>query len=228
MSDRAYIAEIFGTAVLVFIGCGSVTLGGYGVAMPLGVLHIAMAFGLAVMAMAYTIGSVSGAHLNPAVTLSMLMSGRMTLGQAAGYMASQVVGGFLGISVLVGILSILATPVDFTKIGLGQTTYTAAVGAYGAGFIEFIATFIFITVILVVTRDKANSTVAGLVIGLTLTAMILVAGPLTGMSANPARSLAPAIYVKGEAFAQLWTYIVATMGAGFFAGLVERAGLLRK
>lgn len=215
MLPRSYMAEILGTAVLVFIGCGSVVLGGYGGAGAVGLLPVALAFGMAVTAMAYAVGPVSGAHLNPAVTLAMLVAGRIDSAKAFGYVLSQVLGAFIGAGLLALIVSLKGMSIATT--GMGQTVFSAQTGMQAAMLIEFITTFIFIFVIVRVTADGTN-THAGLIIGLTLMAIILVAGSHTGMSANPARSLAPAVYMGGEALSQLWVYVVATLAAGAAAG----------
>lgn len=224
---KKLIAEAFGTAVLVLVGCGAVALAGYGNATAaasgaLGILPIALAFGLSVTAMAYGIGPVSGCHINPAVTMSMITSGRMEAGEGAKYMVAQVIGAFIGAGILAVILGGKAGPV------FGQTTFDAAKTSVLAAFlVEFVATMIFTVVILGVTQAKGGGgNIAGLVIGLTLVVLHLAFVPVTGNSLNPARSLAPAVYVGGTALAQMWLYILAPLAGGAVAGLLFKTGTL--
>lgn len=214
MCVKKLSAEAFGTAALVFIGCGAVALGGFGAAAPMGLLPIALAFGLTVTAMAYTVGAVSGAHLNPAVTAAFVVAGRMAPKEALGYMLAQVGGATFA----AWLLMFLQGQFGLGANGLGQTVFKST--PFAAGLLEFITTFVFITVILRTTRQGLP--LAGLVIGLTLITIILVAGAHTGMSANPARSFGPALFVGGQAMAQLWVYVVATFAAGLAAGVMDK------
>lgn len=218
---KKLIAEAFGTAVLVLVGCGSVALAGFGNAMPLGILPIALAFGLSVTAMAYGIGPVSGCHINPAVTASMITSGRMSAREGAAYMVAQVIGAFIGAGILAVILGGKA------GAAFGQTTFDPAKFSVGAAFlVEFVATLIFTVVILGVTQAKGGGGhVAGLVIGLTLALLHLAFVPVTGNSLNPARTIAPNLYVGGQAAAQIWLYILAPLAGGAVAGLLFRTGI---
>lgn len=219
---KKLIAEAFGTAVLVLVGCGSVALAGYGNVMPLGIVPIALAFGLAVTAMAYGIGPVSGCHINPAVTMAMITSGRMSGGEGIKYMGAQVIGAFVG----AGILAVMLGGKAGTAFG--QTTFDAAKTGVGIAFlVEFIATLIFTVVILGATQAKGGAgAVAGLIIGLTLAVLHLAFVPLTGNSLNPARTLAPNLYVGGQAAAQIWLYILAPLAGGAVAGLLFKTGIL--
>ena len=219
---KKLIAEAFGTAVLVLVGCGSVALAGYGNAMPMGILPIALAFGLSVTAMAYGIGPVSGCHINPAVTAAMVTSGRMAPGEGVMYMIAQVIGAFIGAGLLAVILGGKA------GAAFGQTTFDPAKFSVGAAFlVEFIATMIFTVVILGVTQAKGGGgNVAGLVIGLTLALLHLTFVPVTGNSLNPARTLAPNLYVGGQAAAQIWLYIAAPLLGGAVSGFLFRSGTL--
>lgn len=235
---KKLIAEAFGTAVLVFAGCGAVVavnLLGSGLTPPVGmaasvhtqgVVAIALAFGLAVTAMAYCIGPVSGCHINPAVTVALWAAGRFESKDVPGYIIAQVVGGFVGAGLLALVLA--GAPGGY-KIGggvFGQNTF----GAWSAGsalLVEFIATLIFTAVILGVTQAKAGTgMVAGLVIGLTLTLLHLVLIPITGTSLNPARSLAPNVYAGGQALAQVWVFIIAPLAGGLAAGYLFRSKVL--
>lgn len=218
---KKYVAEFIGTAVLVIFGCGSavaantlLTSMGLIPALAFSTLLIAFAFGLSVMAMAYCIGNISGCHINPAVSVGMFVSGRMSGKDFVGYVVAQFLGGIAGAAILMGICG--------TDNGLGQNGYleSSALGTsmIGAILVEVIATFVFVFVILGVTSKKENSTVSGLVIGLTLTLVHIFAIPFTGTSVNPARSLGPALFVGGEALSQVWVFIVAPfLGAALAA-----------
>ncbi len=195
-------AEAIGTMVLVLMGCGAAVFNG-GAGSVAAVLTIAFAFGLSVVAMAYTIGGVSGCHINPAITLGVWMSGRMKGSEAIGYMAAQVVGAFVGSAIIFAIAS---------NMGL---TATGANG-YATGqmlpalIAEIVFTFIFVLVVLGTTAEENSAPkFAGLIIGLTLVLVHIVAIPITGTSVNPARSIAPAVFAGGEALSQLWLFIVA-------------------
>ncbi|MCA0401490.1 MAG: aquaporin [Proteobacteria bacterium] len=217
---KKLIAEAFGTAVLVLVGCGAIALAGYGNAMPLGIVAIALSFGLTVTAMAYGIGPVSGCHINPAVTVAVCASGRMGWDEGIKYMLAQVVGAFIGAGILALILGGKAGPV------FGQTTFDPAKFSVGTAFlVECVSTMIFTVVILGVTQAKGGGNVAGLVIGLTLAVLHLAFVPVTGNSLNPARSLAPAVYVGGQAMAQVWLYILAPLVGGLIAGVLFRTGI---
>ncbi|MGL5115320.1 MAG: MIP/aquaporin family protein [Beijerinckiaceae bacterium] len=235
---KKLIAEAFGTAVLVFVGCGAVVavnlLGsGLNPAISMGasvhtqgIVAIALAFGLSVTAMAYCIGPVSGCHINPAVTVALWAAGRFETKDVPGYIAAQCLGAFIGAGLLALILS--GAPGGYTISGgvFGQTTF-GKWSVLSAFLTEFLATMIFTAVILGVTQSKANSgLVAGLVIGLTLALLHLAFVPITGNSLNPARTLAPNIYVGGEALAQIWLYIVAPLAGAFAAGTLFKAKIL--
>ncbi|MGL4240071.1 MAG: MIP/aquaporin family protein [Beijerinckiaceae bacterium] len=235
---KRYIAELFGTAVLVFCGCGAVVavnLLGTGLTPPVplgasvhtqGVLAIAMAFGLSVVAMAYAIGPVSGCHINPAVTLARWSAGRFDTKDLPGYIIAQCIGGFVGAGLLALILS--GAPGGYKISGgvFGQNTF-GGWSVMSAFLIEFIATLIFTAVILGVTQANAGTAmIAGLVIGLTLVLVHIVLIPITGTSVNPARSLAPNVYAGGQALSQLWLYIVAPSLGGLAAGFLFRSGAL--
>lgn len=220
---KKMIAEAFGTAVLVFIGCGSVAIAGYGGAMPVGILPIALCFGLAVTAMAYGIGPVSGCHINPAVTAAVWAAGRMNGGDAVKYVVAQIIGGFIGAGFLAAVLSGKTGGYAIATSGLGQNVFTNY-SVFSAFLIEVIGTVIFTAVILGATQAKGGAgNAAGLVIGLTLAVLHLVIVPVTGTSLNPARSIAPNVYVGGQALAQLWLFIVAPTLGGLIAGFLFKA-----
>jgi aquaporin Z len=223
---KKYIAEAFGTAVLVFVGCGSVALAGYGGAAPLGFLPIALAFGLSVTAMAYAIGPVSGCHINPAVTIALWTAGRFPTKDLPGYIGAQVIGAFIGCGLLALVLAGKSGGYSIAQSGIGQTTF-ANYSVLSAFLVEFIATFIFTATILGVTQAKAGAgLVAGLIIGLTLMLLHLAFIPVTGNSLNPARTLAPAVYVGGQALGQVWLYIVAPLAGGALAGFLFKSKIL--
>ena len=213
---KKYLCEFIGTLILVLLGCGSAAIAG----STLGTLGIAFAFGLAIVAIAYSVGRVSGGHVNPAVSLAMLISKKMTIKDFCGYVVAQILGAFAGS----GILLLLVKCTNLTDAGLGANGYgeLSAVGLslVGAIIIEIIATFIFILAILGVTHNEKYSSVAGLVIGLVLTLIHIVVIPLTGTSVNPARSLAPAVLTGGTALAQVWVFIVAPLAGGALAAFV--------
>ncbi len=223
---KRYLAEAIGTAVLVLVGCGSVALAGYGGSLPNGILPISLAFGLSVTAMAYAIGPVSGCHINPAVTLSLWAAGRFDSKDVPGYIIAQFIGGFIGAGLLALILTGKAGGYNIQTAGLGHTTF-GTWSVMSAFLVEFLVTFIFTAVILGVTQAKGGGgNVAGLVIGLTLALLHITFAQLSGISANPARSLAPNVYVGGQAVAQLWLYMIAPVLGGLASGFLFRAKIL--
>ncbi|AXJ13799.1 aquaporin [Streptococcus pluranimalium] len=210
---KKFTAELIGTFILVFVGTGAVVFGNG--TEGLGHLGIALAFGLSIVAAAYSIGTISGAHLNPAVSVAMFVNKRMDAKELINYIVAQVIGAIIASAAIF----VLAGGADS---GLGSNAYTE-VSTAGAFIFELITSFIFILVIVTVTSaTKGNGKIAGLVIGLTLTAMILVGLNITGLSVNPARSLAPALFVGGKALAQLWVFIVAPIVGGILAALVGK------
>jgi aquaporin Z len=228
---KKYVAEFLGTATLVLLGCGAATLGGYGGQGVAGIVAIAFAFGLAVTAMAYAIGPVSGCHINPAVTIGAWAAGRFPTALVPGYVIAQVLGGIAGILILIVILTGKGAGYSIATSGLGQNGwgpgYLGEYGLLAALVTEFVATFLFLAVILGVTSEKGGvPAVAGLVIGLTLFVIHIVFIPVTGVSVNPARSLAPALFAGGNALAQLWLFILAPLAGAFAAGLAFKTGLL--
>ena len=217
-------AEFIGTFTLVLFGCGSAVLAGFGI---IGQLGIAFAFGLAIVAMAYGVGSISGCHVNPAVSFGAWAAGRMPTGEMLGYWIAQCLGAIVGAGVLLLIAS--GSPDYALADGLGQNGYGVrdAVSNQGSpgyysllsgAIFEVVATFIFLVVILGVTQKGAPSQLAGLAIGLTLVLIHIVGIQITGVSVNPARSLGPAVWVLGDALTQLWLFIVAPMAGAGLAG----------
>ena len=213
---KKYISEFIGTCVLVFFGCGvAVVSSGNLVATSL-------AFGLAIVAMAYVIGNVSGCHVNPAVSLSMYLSKKMELKEFLWYVLAQVLGALAGTALLYLIFK--GSSIGVANLGAnGYASLSATdISLLGAIVVEVILTFVFIYTILGVTSDESKSNVAGLVIGLTLTFVHLIGIRLTGTSVNPARSLAPAIFLGGNALKQVWVFIVAPLVGSVIATYVYK------
>ncbi len=221
------VAELIGTFTLVLLGCGSAVIAG----ADIGLTGISFAFGLALIGMAYGIGAVSGCHINPAVSLGMVVAGRMEMSEAIRYILAQVVGAILAALVLMVIASGKAD-YSVAENGLGQNGWGPGyLGEYtmGAAFIfEVVATFLFMVVILGATSANAPAAMAGLAIGLALVVIHLVGINVTGVSVNPARSIGPALFAGGTALAQLWLFIVAPIIGAALAGVVFKAGLLDK
>lgn len=222
---KKYLAELIGTFSLVLFGCGAAVVSGTasGSLSGLGLLGISLAFGLAVVAMAYTIGGISGCHINPAITIAMLVAGKLNAQDAIGYIVAQLIGAVAG----AGILYLIASGQSSFKMGewaLGSNGWGEGyLGAYSttAAFItEAVLTFLFLYVIFNVTSNHGNSNMAGLAIGVTLVLIHLVAIPITGTSVNPARSFGPAIFAGGKALSQLWLFIVAPVVGGITAAIV--------
>jgi aquaporin Z len=228
MNPRSLLAEGLGTALLVFFAVGTATLTfGYkltGASDSAGVVATALAFGLVLLVLVYAIGPVSGSHVNPAVTLGFVVARRMTIAAAAGYWAAQLVGGIAGAAGLYGLFHLSSA--WHKSVGLGADGFgrSSMIGAgAGAAFIaEVVLTFLFVFVILAVTRRAGHATVAGLVIGLALTLVHIVGIPVDGTSVNPARSLGPALFVGGPALSQLWVFIVAPLVGGALSALAYR------
>jgi aquaporin Z len=227
MNPRSLLAEMLGTAILVFFAVGTATLTfGFkitGSSTSAGVVATALAFGLVLLGLVYAIGPISGCHVNPAVTIGFLVSRRISLFDAVGYVAAQVAGALGGAGALYAVVRQVPGYSTATT-GLGTDGYGAKslvhLSGDGAFVAEIILTFLFVFVILAVTRRAANATVAGLVIGLTLTLVHIIGIPLTGTSVNPARSLGPAVIVAGQALSQLWLFIAAPLIGGICAGIV--------
>lgn len=218
---RKYVAELIGTLVLVLMGCGSAVLAGYSI----GFVGIAFAFGLALLAMVYAIGGVSGCHINPAVSLSMLAAGRISVKDTISYIIAQCIGAVIGASILYSIA--IGTPAySLAANGLGQNGYgTASPLGFSMTSVfiaELVFTFIFVLVIHGATSERVPKGFAGLPIGLSLVLIHLVGIPVDGTSVNPARSLGPAVIVGGTALNQLWLFWIAPIIGGLAAAFVWR------
>ena len=220
-----YMAEMFGTFVLVFAGLGTAVIAGGQV----GNVGVAFAFGIALMAMAYALGPVSGCHINPAVSFGMWLSKRMSIGEMVGYWIAQAVGAIVASGVVLFIVKGAAYGAG--QYGSAVTSLAGAANGYGdhsPGHYTMAAAFVaemFLTMLLVLTvlgsTDKrAPEGFAGIPIGLILTAMILCGIPVTNGSFNPARSIGPAVFVGGWALGQLWLFIVAPLAGAVLASRI--------
>jgi aquaporin Z len=220
---KKYSAEFIGTMVLVLMGCGSAVIAGKFI----GYAGIAVAFGLSVMVMVYAIGSISGCHINPAISIAMLVAKKIKKIDALFYIIAQCLGGIAG----AGILWAIARGVpgfSLTANGLGQNGFGAhspsGYSLLSCFIAEIVLTAIFLFVIFGSTHKNAPKGFAGIAIGLSLTLIHLVGIPITGTSVNPARSLGPAVFVGGDALSQLWLFIVAPIIGGIIAALVWKYG----
>ena len=223
------MAEFFGTFVLVLMGCGSAVLAGSHV----GFLGIAFAFGLSVVAMAYAIGHISGCHINPAITLSMWSTGKISAKETGGYIVAQVLGGIVGAAVLYYIASGKAD-YSLAANGLGQNGVDGGSPDHYSLVSGLITEIVLTAIFLVVVHGSTSSTnsngnLAGLAIGLSLTLIHIVGIPVTGVSVNPARSIGPALFVGGEALSNLWVFIAGPIIGGLLGGgiwkLMDKPGL---
>ena len=212
-SIKKYIAEFIGTCVLVLFACGTAVVVKCSVDNPAGYLLTALAFGLVIVAMAYSIGNVSGCHINPAVSIAMLISGKLSGKDFIGYVVAQ----FLGATAGAGLLAMFIGKEN----GLGTNVlYNNSVGL--SLLIEIILTFVFVIAILGVTSKTENSAVSGIVIGLTLTLVHILGIYFTGTSVNPARSFGPALLMGGEALGCYWVFLVAPLVGGALAAVVYK------
>ena len=212
-SVKKYVAEFIGTFVLVLFACGTAAVVGCSAVFGTGYLLTALAFGLVIVAMAYSIGNISGCHINPAVSIAMLVSGKLSVKDFVGYVISQFAGAIAGAAYLRALVG--------EESGLGANAlYKDDVMLSIA--IEIILTFVFVIAILGVTSKKENGAVAGIVIGLTLTLVHILGISFTGTSVNPARSFGPALFVGGDALSNVWVFIVAPLAGGVLAAVVYK------
>ena len=228
MAAPVYLAELIGTFVLVLGGCGSAILAGDRI----GFLGVSFAFGLSVLAMAYAVGHLSGAHLNPAVSVGVAASGRLPWARVPGYVVAQLGGAILAAWVLY-FIAVRHPGADPVSAGFAANGWGAhSPGGYdlGAAFVaEVILTFVLVFTVLATTNPQAPVQFAGLAIGLVLTLVHLVGIPVTNTSVNPARSTGPATVVGGWALAQLWLFwlapvIGALVAAATYRGIEYRSG----
>ena len=225
---KKLLAEFVGTFTLVLLGCGTAVVAGDKV----GFLGIAFAFGFALLGMAYGVGPISGCHINPAVSISVFTAGRMKAADFVGYVIAQCLGAILAAWVLSQIVSGQLAGYDIVAKGLGQNGWGAGyLGGFSqsaAMIFEFVATLLFVIVILGSTQEGAPSQIAGLAIGITLVVIHIFGIPITGVSVNPARSLGPALLVGGKAMSQLWLFLLVPSLAGLAGGLMFRLRALAK
>ena len=224
---KKYLAECIGTCTLVVLGCGTAMLVGCDAAAGGGYILTALAFGLSIVAMAYCVGNISGCHINPAVSLGVLLAGRMEKKDFLGYVIAQCIGAFVGAGLLALIFK-LGGVKDMTG-GFGSNGLAGVSGNAFAGLlVEIVLTYIFLLCILGVTSPKAkHGSFGGLVIGLTLTGVHILGIGLTGTSVNPARSLGPALIAaltgNGAPLACLWVFIVGPFLGAALAAVTYRA-----
>jgi aquaporin Z len=223
---KKYLAEFVGTFFLVLFGCGTAVVAGDKV----GILGIAFAFGFGLIAAAYGIGPISGCHINPAVSLGVFAAGRLSIKDMLGYWIGQFAGGIIAAWVLSLIVSGVAGGYNLAVNGLGQDGwgpgYQGGYSITSAILFEFVATLIFVIVILGSTQKSAPSGFAGLAIGITLVAIHIFGIHITGVSVNPARSLGPALFVGGAALSQVWLFLLVPSIGGAVGGLLFRSKLL--
>ena len=223
---KKYIAEFIGTMTLVLIGCGTAMLVGCDAASGCGYILTAFAFGLTIVGMAYAVGNISGCHINPAVSLGVLISGGMTIKDFIGYVVAQCLGALAGSGLTAAIFS-LGGVEDMTG-GFGTNGLAGVNDSVVAGLlVEILLTFIFVMVILGVTSKKANhGSFGGVVIGFTLVLVHILGIGLTGTSVNPARSFGPAVIaaISGNAapLSCLWVFIVGPLVGGALAAVVYK------
>ena len=215
---KKYLAEFIGTFWLVFAGCGSALLAAAFPQVGIGLVGVSLAFGLTVLTIAYSFGHVSGAHLNPAVTLGLWAGGRFKSNEILPYILAQILGAIIAATVLFVIVTGNGSPIGsfaangFAEHSPGRYNLIAAIVT------EFVMTFMFLLIILGATDEKAPKGFAGIAIGLALTLIHLVSIPVTNTSVNPARSISQALFVGGWAVAQLWVFIVVPIAGAILAG----------
>lgn len=223
---KRYAAELVGTFVLVFGGCGAAVFAG----AKIGFAGVALAFGLSLLAMVYSIGPISGCHINPAVTLGLLLSGKLESRVVPGYMIAQILGAILAAGTVLFIAKGVPGGYDPAVSGLAANGFGLhSPGGYNAvaAFVaEVVLTFFLVFTVLCATDVAAPVGFAGTAIGLVLTLIHLVGIPITNTSVNPARSIGPALFVGGWAMAQLWLFIVAPLIGSVVAALIY--ALLRR
>jgi aquaporin Z len=216
------LAEFIGTFWLVFGGCGSAMLAAGFPNVGIGLLGVSLAFGLTVVTIAYSLGHISGAHLNPAVTIGLWIGGRFDAKGVLPYVISQIAGGILAATVLYFIVTGNGSSIgNFAANGYGEHS-PGNYSLLAAIITEFVMTFMFLIVILGATDEKAPKGFAGLAIGLALTLIHLVSIPVTNTSVNPARSISQALFVGDWALAQLWVFIVVPIAGAIVAGIAYK------
>ena len=212
-SIKKYIAEFIGTFVLVLFACGTAAVVGCSAENGTGYLLTALAFGLVIVAMAYSIGNISGCHINPAVSIAMLASKKLSVKDFIGYVVAQFAGAIAGAAVLMALVG--------KDSGLGANALYQG-DIWLSFLVEVILTFVFVIAILGVTSKTENGAVAGIVIGLTLTLVHILGISFTGTSVNPARSFGPALLVGGDALCNVWVFLAAPLVGGVLAAIVYK------
>lgn len=210
---KKYLAEFIGTFVLVFFACGTAAVVGCSAENGTGYLLTALAFGLVIVAMAYSIGNISGCHINPAVSIAMLINGKLNIKDFIGYVIAQFLGAVAGAAALMAFVG--------KESGLGANALYKD-NIWLSLLIEVILTFVFVIAILGVTSKENSGAVAGIVIGLSLTLVHILGISFTGTSVNPARSFGPALFVGGNSLANVWVFIVAPLIGGALAAVVYK------
>jgi len=226
---RKLVAELLGTALLVFFAVGTATLafgfGMHGGSIASGVVMTSLSFGLVLAGLAYALGPISGCHVNPAVTMGFWMANRMTFKEASGYWVAQVLGGIAG---AIALWTVLGETDGYSRaaIGLGADGWgvhsMTGLSVGGAFLAEVVLTFVFVLIVLMATRHATTAGFAGLAIGAGLVVVHLIGIPLTGTSVNPARSIGPAVVLGGDALRQVWLFIIAPLLGGALAAACSR------
>jgi aquaporin Z len=231
---KKIFAEFIGTLCLVLFGCGAAVVSGASSSGPsgLGLLGISLAFGLAVVAMAYAIGPISGCHINPAISIAMLVAGKLSIQDAIGYIIAQFAGAIAGAAIL---FLIVSNKTGFTGLGdwaLGSNgwgqDYLGNYSTKAAFITEVVMTCLFLLVIFTTTSKLGNTNMAGLAIGVTLVLIHMVAIPITGTSVNPARSFGPALFAGGKAMSQVWLFMLAPVIGGILGAVIWKGVLETK
>ena len=219
---KPYLAEFLGTMWLVLGGCGAAMLAASFPGVGIGLIGVSLAFGLTVLTIAYSLGHVSGAHLNPAVTIGFWASGSIGANKILPYIGAQITGALLGAAILYVIVTGNGSAIgDFAANGYGDHS-PGKYNVTAAIVTEFVMTFMFMLIILGSTYEKAPAGFAGIAIGLGLTLIHLVSIPVTNTSVNPARSISQAVFVGGWAIDQLWLFIVVPIAGAALAGFIAR------
>jgi aquaporin Z len=219
---KKYLAEFIGTFWLILGGCGSAALSAAFPEVGIGLLGVSLAFGLTVLTIAYSLGHISGAHLNPAVSVGLWIGGRFSVKDLVPYISFQILGGLAAASVLQLIITGNGSVIgDFAANGYGEHS-PGKYSMEAALITEFVMTFMFLIIILGATDKKSSVGFAGLAIGLALTLIHLISIPVTNTSVNPARSISQAVFVGGWALEQVWLFIAAPVAGAALAGFVYK------
>ena len=214
---KKYICEFIGTLMLVLFGCGVAVL------TESEVFTTALAFGLSIVVIYYSIGSISGCHLNPAVSFAMFVNGKIKGSEFIKYTIAQILGAIAGALLLALLLNNISSIGDFKETNMGVNSFGGfGVNMFGAFVAETILTFIFILTVLGITNDKKNNNIAGIVIGLALVFVHLLGIKITGTSVNPARSIGPAIVLGGDSLKQVWLFILAPLFGSALASVTYK------